>query len=57
MREHADGSSVPLVDLVHTRYGVDGRGAVPLLSRTQMRKYLASPQRGYTTLPTLEQIL
>jgi hypothetical protein len=57
MREHADGSSALLVDLVHTRYGVDGRGAVPLLSRTPMRKYLASPQRGYITLLTPERIL
>jgi hypothetical protein len=57
MREHADGSSVLLVDLVHTRYGVDGRGAVPLLLRIQTRKYLAFLQKGYTTLPIPEQIL
>ena len=57
MREYADDSSVLLVDLVHTRYGVDGRGAVPLLSRTQMRKYLASLRKDCTTLPILEQIL
>jgi hypothetical protein len=57
MREYADGSSALLVDLVHTRYGVDGRGAVPLLSKTQTRKSHASLQRGYITLPTPEQIL
>jgi hypothetical protein len=57
MREYADGSSVLLVDPAHTRYGVDGRGAVPLLSKTQTRKSHASPQKGYTTLPIPEQIL
>jgi hypothetical protein len=57
MREYADNSSVLLVDLVHTRYGVDGRGAVPLLSRTQTQKSHASPRKGYTTLPIPEQIL
>jgi hypothetical protein len=57
MREYADDSSALLVDLALTPYGVDGRGAVPLLSRTQTRKYLASLQKGYTTLPTPEQIL
>jgi len=45
------------VDLVHTRFGVDGRGAVPLPSRTQTQKSHVSRQRGYTTLPTPVPIL
>lgn len=50
-------SSVRLVDLEHTRCGEDGRGAVPLQSRTQMRRHPASPPKAYTTSPTHVPIL